>query len=642
MRRISGSGQWNELDATARIIIDGTDSGYSVVPFDTRNTTDWILLKTYTKNNVAHNSNGSKSISIQAYFNPNATSSLSNGYVGGTFTLDTIARATNIVLSSVMEYAGSSLTITLSPADSSFKHKIRYEFGSLVSQLNGITYNGRQVEASEYIGSGNVTFTIPTSLTSQIPNANSGSCKIILYTYRSDGTHIGTKEQNLIVKVPEYTPTISGIGITGNNLLNGLYVQGKSSMSVAISAYSHYGAGIISISSVVEGVAYSGANFTTRALASGDATVAVAVTIVDSRNRSVTLTSEAKTVYAYHSPYITDFTLERQSGNETTVIATAKGSVASVNGQNGKTIQVTLNGVTLTVSANGTATFTDISTDKAFTGTARISDNYTSATKDFVLSTVAVTMDFHSSGKGVAFGKVAEHENTLEVAWNIKNDSVPTLLGGMGKAISANSDINTTAFITPGNYVCALNDTAKTLTNTPTSFAFKMRVYNCLDTWTNVQTGSYMYLIREITNLDGTNWVQYVRKEGGGWYFAPWRLLLDDSKCHDYIIEQGVVDGWEYTRWNNGKMEFFGEKQLNFPALEQQTDYLWRSICQFNLSNWFVKITSGSCPIQVNGMVPQVCRHSSNLATAEIVIVTSRYASAFSVTAPVYIVGKWK
>jgi hypothetical protein len=29
-------------------------------------------------------------------------------------------------------------------------------------------------------------------------------------------------------------------------------------------------------------------------------------------------------------------------------------------------------------------------------------------------------MDFHHSGKGVAFGKVAESENTLDVAWDIK------------------------------------------------------------------------------------------------------------------------------------------------------------------------------------------------------------------------------
>jgi hypothetical protein len=45
---------------------------------------------------------------------------------------------------------------------------------------------------------------------------------------------------------------------------------------------------------------------------------------------------------------------------------------------------------------------------------------FTAVTKDAVVPTVEVTMDFHRSGKGIALGKVAEHEGVLDVAWDIK------------------------------------------------------------------------------------------------------------------------------------------------------------------------------------------------------------------------------
>jgi hypothetical protein len=277
------------------------------------------------------------------------------------------------------------------------------------------------------------------------------------------------------------------------------------------------------------------------------------------------------------------------------------------------------------------------------TATVTITDSYTYDRKEAALPTEAVTMDFHHSGKGVAFGKVAELEDTLDVAWRIKNNSVPTLLGGFGQAISSNADINTAVYLTPGNYVCSLNDTAKSLKNTPTSVAFKMSVSNCLDSLVNVQSGSWVYLIREIIDYNGQKWTQYVRKEGGDWIYSAWRSILDSTNCPDYVIERGTSDGWEYTKWSNGKMELFGEKSLSFPEGVKQGDFpLYRSIVSLNLSSLLTKIMSGTCCIQTNGMVPQVCRHSSNLSTAEIVIVTSRTFSAFTITAPVYIIGKWK
>ena len=110
----------------------------------------------------------------------------------------------------------------------------------------------------------------------------------------------------------------------------------------------------------------------------------------------------------------------------------------------------------------------------------------------------------------------------------------------------------------------------------------------------------------------------------------------------DFVIEQGTSNGWEYTKWNNGKIELYADKSLSFPAGTLQTTNLYRSIVSLDLKSFLTSVLSGTCAIQTNGMIPQVCRHGTTKTTAEIVIVTSRTFDAFTITAPIYIIGKWK
>lgn len=410
-------GQWS-ADGTAkgRIIINGSDSGTSSVYFDTRDTLDWITLKTYTVNNIAHNADGSKSITVTAYFEPNTTSSLYGGYVSGTFVLDTIPRATTPTLSATSVTMGNSVTININPASSGFKHKVRYSFGSLSGQTSGLSVG------ADFTDTGNttVTFTPPTSLGSQIPNANSGTCTIYCYTYNSSGTQIGnTTSKTITLNIPSYTPTGS-ISITGNNLRGTAYVQGKSTVTGNITFSTSYGATIKSVVSTVDGKEYTSSPFTSSVLSAGSKSVSVVIT--DSRNKTKTFTSSAFTVYEYANPYITTFEVERQSDG-TTVIATLIGGVSSINSQNTKAFNVTLNGVTNTITStdytvNGTTTFTNVPTDNTLTATATITDYYGSVSKNVTLSTVAVTLDFLADGKGIAMGKVAETTDLLDIAWD--------------------------------------------------------------------------------------------------------------------------------------------------------------------------------------------------------------------------------
>lgn len=576
-----------------------------------------------------------------------------NSTGSGSWTLPTIARSTTPTFSATSVEMGKSVTMTITPATSSFKHKVTYAFGSLKDQTSGVSIG------SNFSAAGNVTvtFTPPTSLGSQIPTATSGTCTITTYTYTSAGALVGSVTSNVTLTIPSYTPTITGITLTGNSLLSSTYVQGKSTVTVNATVGTSYGANTKSITTVIDGKTYSGLPFTTSVLTSGSKTAQI--TFEDTRGKKATATSSAITVYDYSLPNITDFTLDRQSDG-TTVIATVKGSIASVNSKNAKTIKVTLNGVTNTITSSSytisaTTTFTGVSTDKTFAAKAIFTDSYVTVEREATVPTVAVTMDFYKDGNGIAMGKVAEEGNLLDVAWRIKNSSVPTLIGGLGTSIPSNSNLNTASFINPGNYVCPSNAIAQTVTNTPTKFAFKMCVYNVTNSYADATANQWTYLVREITNYQGERWIQDVNKDTGSWVFSAWRLLINSSNVggyigdyikpyiKDYVIEQGTYsDGWEYTKWANGRIELWADKSITFPDPTNMGNYLWRSIYSLDMSSKLKSIISGTCCVQYSGMLPTFSRHSTILTMGEVVVSTSKSFTGFTTVVPIYIIGKWK
>lgn len=595
--------QWGS-SISYKVTINGTDYTGSIPAYDGYST---VTLKSGTQT-VSHNADGSKTISYSFTVTDGAGQRYTpgNASASGSYILTTIPRATTPKLSatSITANGTNSVTITLEPASSTFKHKVRYDFGSLKGYVSGFLTDGKEIGWDFTAQGKSVTvFTPGTWLLNEIPSVNSDVCTIYVYTYTSSGTHVGTKSVNLTINVPSYTPSISGINLVGNNLLSGAYVQGKSTVTATITASSSYGAAIKTYSSTVDGKTYTGSKFTSSALSNGE-NKNVSVTVTDTRGKTATLASSAFTVYAYSAPSISSFTVERQS-DETTVVAKVKGTVSSVNNKNAKNITVTLNGVTQSItsteySINGSTTFTGVPTDNTLTATAKIADSYTDATKDAVLPTVAVTMDFHYSGKGIAFGKVAEDENKLDVNWDIY----------CRKGLS----LNGTTF------------GPLTINRTETANGASVKFVN-----TNGTLG-YVGMANEV-NSGLKRWTADTKTS---------YTVLDTGNTKDYVIEQGTSNGWEYTKWANGKIELFAEKSLSFPAGTKQTDYLYRSIVQIDFSGLLKNIWSGTCGVQVNGMVPQFCRHSETHTLAEIVIVTSRTFTAFTQTTPIYVIGKWK
>ena len=491
-----------------------------------------------------------------------------NSTGSGTWTLPTIARSTTPSYSATSVEMGKSVTITLNPATSSFKHKVYYAFGTLTEQTSGVSIG------SNFSAAGNitVTFTPPTSLGSQIPNATSGVCKVTCSTYTSAGALVGSVTTNVTLTVPSYTPTVTGITLTGNSLLSSTYVQGKSTVTINATVGTSYGATTKSITTTIDGKSYSGLPFTTSALSNGSKTAAI--TFVDSRDKSVTVTSSAITVYEYSLPNITDFTLARQSDG-TTVIATVKGTIASVNSKNAKTIKVTLNGVTNTITSSSytisaTTTFTGVSTDQTFAAKVVFTDSYVSVERESTVPTVAVTMDFYKDGNGIAMGKVSEQGNLLDVAWEIKTGKPEKTLSNLSfrgsNLISKNADDTISNWSNQGNLATTFYDDSATAITKPSTWGFLLNITNGPGTTEAHQ----LWFEQSNGNL--------LHRGGNSSGFGSWKTVIDSSNfsnnfsnnfsssfssslnatIKDYVVETGTSGIWTYRKWNSGIAECWG------------------------------------------------------------------------------------
>ena len=636
--------QWNQ-SISYTVTINGTKytgyipdyDGYSVV-----------TLKSGTQS-VTHNADGTKSIS----FSFSVTDSTGQNYTSGnasasgTMTLSTIPRATTPTFSAKSVTMGSSITITMNPAATTFKHKLRYSWSTLTQQTSGISIG----EGFSAQGNTTATFTPPTSLATYIPNNTSGTGTIQCYTYDANGNLIGTVETEVTLVVPSYSPSGS-IAITGNGLLSSTYVQGKSTMSVTVTASTSYGASITGYSSVVDGKTYTGNTFTTGTLSNGSKSVVT--TITDSRGKTVQVTSAAYTVYEYAAPKITSFTLARQSDN-TTVIATVNGSVSSVNSKNAKTIKVVLNGVTNTITSSsytisGTTTFTSIPTDVTLVGSATITDSFTTTKQDSVLPTVAVTMDFYKDGKGVAFGKVAETTDLLDVAWservrkNLTVDGTCSVTGnatmkgtlGVTGATTLSGALSVTGATTLNKAATITEDVIGLLTvkRNHASNAAAIKFQN------NTTILGYIGMTGSNANAEAKRWdsntsVAYTILDTGN--------LTNTIK--DYIVEEGSTGIWDYRKWNSGCAECWGNLSITPTTGNATNSYTVTLPFAFinDTSTYKVQITPAKTALYIGSYGD--CNSSNNLThTTTTFVMSYKYTNAtpYNVSFNLSVIGKWK
>ena len=217
---------------------------------------------------------------------------------------------------------GTAMSLTITKADVSFTDDITYQFGS----ATGTIVSGTTLTT--------ISWTPPTTLAAQIPNASSGSLVLTCKTYNG-GTLVGTTTKTVTLSVPQSLAPTASVTIADTDatcLSWGIYVQSRSKLSFSISASGQQSATIASYRTTVNGTQYTGATCTTDVLLySGTNTYTIVVT--DSRGLQTTVTGTFN-VEAYAVPSVTLVSCDRNDSDAEQVDVTFDFTVASVSNNN--------------------------------------------------------------------------------------------------------------------------------------------------------------------------------------------------------------------------------------------------------------------------------------------------------------------
>ena len=250
----------------------------------------------------------------------------------------------------------------------------------------------------------------------------------------SNGNLIGSKSVNITLTVPSsIVPSISGANMTETGTGLGIYVQSRSQIKVKITAGGAYGSSITDYSTTFEGVTYKGAEFTTNTI-SGSGDIDLVVTVKDSRGRTATYTRTAS-VYAYSKATVSKFEAFRCDASGVAedggsyVKITYSFNITPLDNKNGHAVTIQYKRSTATSWTNLTTDGGYSATDKTYLSGAIfdpsytydlrivVQDSFTSDNPQIQIDTESVTVSYLDGGQGMGIGKVAELENTLDVAW---------------------------------------------------------------------------------------------------------------------------------------------------------------------------------------------------------------------------------
>lgn len=316
----------NTSNITAKVWVKRTNTGYTTYGSGTVNlningtnysqeitssqkiTSSPICLIEKTVD-IGHNSDGTKAVWIEASISHSQFSSGTNGL---NYILATIPRTSSVTCAD--GNIGSSTTININRASSSFTHTLEYNFGGLTGTIATKTSNT------------SIGWTIPTSFYTKIPNATKGSGTITCKTY-SGNTLIGTSTCTFNAFVINSNPTVSAtvvdtnattIALTGDS--NKL-VKYFSNAKVTITATAKNSATIKSQKVICANKSSTDAISTLNLIESGTFNVIC----TDSRDLTAS-TTVTKTLINYIRLAFTQITLSRPTTTSDTINAVIKGN----------------------------------------------------------------------------------------------------------------------------------------------------------------------------------------------------------------------------------------------------------------------------------------------------------------------------
>ena len=406
------------------ITINGSTKSFSTAITINPNDT-WVTVGSHSVV-VQHNSDGSKSIGISATGGiPGLTFNSTN--CSATVILDKIPRATVPTFGATTQTIGSSMTILLNAADSSFHHTVSYSWGP---STTGTIATKAQTS---------VSWTPPMSLCDGVPNGTYGTLFITVETFTSNGVSLGTSTRSTQCNIPaSVVPTISAITLSdsGTHVPSswGVYVQNKSKLHVNVSASGAYSSRVVSYTIEALGKTIT-SNDSDIAVIDTSGNVSVEVTVTDSRGRTAT-TSESITVLPYINPMIESVTVERANSsgaltdNGTFARIALKASGSAVDNKNTVTANIyhmrsdetawTLaRTIAVAYTLDEIVMISDMVASRSYAIKIELSDAFSTTIAESTLKAEGAVMGWMPGGIGVSFGKAAEENYMLDSAWKI-------------------------------------------------------------------------------------------------------------------------------------------------------------------------------------------------------------------------------
>lgn len=286
---------WNGYTKTAYYYVSingGAETAYPIAYTLPQKNTVTLVDTTIT---VKHKDDGTGVVRVRTWME----TGISAGVVerSQSIALGTIPRISMPTLSAQSIDIGKAITIYTNRQSNSFTHHLYYS-------VNGSAEVG--------VGAGiedSITWTIPYSLMSYIPNDNEMTITFRVYTFSGE-SNLGSRTISLKVYVPSEPNTQPIITINAlrpiSNLsspFDSLFIQGKSRVKADFTAEGRHGSSITSCSISVEGESYGSADNYTSNYLSNYGSTAITITATDARGITGSVT-EYIDVIAYSKPKI--------------------------------------------------------------------------------------------------------------------------------------------------------------------------------------------------------------------------------------------------------------------------------------------------------------------------------------------------
>ena len=365
---------------------------------------------------VAHNADGSKSVAVSLTANVYVGSaSAPNCTYTGTIVLDTIPRSSTLTVASGT--LGVAQTLTVGRFVSTYTHSVGYR----------MTSSGTLTSIVSKSSNLSIPWTPPLTAASHAPSSQTVTIYLTIETFNGT-TSVGSRTYPVSYAIPasvKPSVSVSVSDATSNYATFGAYVQGYSKLNIALTPSLAYESPIQSYAITADGKSYNTQSVTTPVLTNKGTSV-IKASVTDKRQRTsaeVTGTStKSITVLEYAAPVVTASAYRCDSaGNKNDEGAymkiTFSATITSLNSKNTATY-------TVRYKVDGTSTWTNITgtgtsytsaviacaTNSAWNIEVVVSDKLTSTTKAINLPMAFTLMDFYSTGKGIAVGKVATRD----------------------------------------------------------------------------------------------------------------------------------------------------------------------------------------------------------------------------------------